>query len=183
MNKGKNMNTAKLKLLIIVPLLACGGCATHHMENPMAREAIRKGKNPECFRIQSNDVEVRNAVVTARKSVGKFIAALQHPSPGQRDFEVKKPFVQGTEVEHIWLCGVTFSGNRFHGKVDNRPIKIKGLKMGELVSVNPTEITDWAYVDNGNLVGGYTIRLLHKELSQKRRKELENESKFNISNP
>jgi len=176
------MKTARLKLLIIVPLLALGGCATHHLEHPVAREAIRDGKNPECFHIKSNDLEIRNAVLTARKSVGKFIAALQHPSPGQRDFEVKKPFVQGTEVEHIWLSSVTYSGGHFHGKVDNRPVKIKGLKMGELVSVNPTEISDWAYVDNGKLVGGYTIRLLHKDLSPERRKELEKESRFRITN-
>ena len=181
-HNGKDMNTAKLKLLIIVPLLAVGGCATHRVEHPVAREAIRHRKNPECFRIGNDDLEVRDAVSAARKSVGTFIAALQHPSANQRDFEVKKPFVQGAAVEHIWLSGVTFSGNRFHGRVDNRPVKIKGLKMGELVSVNPSEISDWAYVDNGNLVGGYTIRLLHKELSPERRKEFENESRFHITN-
>ena len=152
------------------------------MEHPVAREVIRNGKNPEWFRIRNDDIEFRDAVRTARKSVGTFIAALQRPSAKQRDFEVKKPFVQDTEVEHIWLSGVTFSGNRFHGRVDNRPVKFKGLKMGELVSVNPDEITDWAYVDNGDLVGGYTIRLLHKELSPERRKELENESRFHITN-
>ena len=85
-------------------------------------------------------------------------------------------------MEHIWLSDVTFSGNRFHGRVDNRPIKIGGLKMGALVSVNPNEISDWAYVDKGNLVGGYTIRVLYKELTPERRKELENESRFHITN-
>jgi len=124
---------------------------------------------------------MRNAVHTARKTVSAFIAALQHPSSTQHDFEVKKTFVKGTEREHIWLSDVTFSGNRFHGTVDNRPIKITGLKMGALVSVNPNEISDWAYVDKGNLVGGYTIRVLFKELTPERKKELENESRFHIA--
>jgi len=175
------MNAAKLKLLIIVPLLAAGGCATHRMDHPVARASIRHGKSPECFRIKDHDLAMRNAVHTARKTVSAFIAALQHPSSTQHDFEVKKTFVKGTEREHIWLSDVTFSGNRFHGTVDNRPIKITGLKMGALVSVNPNEISDWAYVDKGNLVGGYTIRVLFKELTPERKKELENESRFHIA--
>lgn len=181
-HKEKNMNNARMKLLIIVPLLAFGGCSTHRMDNPVARESIRHGKDPEYFLIQNKDMAMRKAVREARKSVGTFIAAIQHPSATRRDFEVKKPFVQGTEVEYIWLSGVTFSGNRFHGRVDNNPVKITGLKMGELVSVNPNEISDWAYVDHGNLMGGYTIRVLYNELSPERRKELENESRFHITN-
>jgi len=112
--------------------------------------------------------------------VGVFIQALQHPARGQRDFEVKKPFRQGDVVEHLWLSNVQFKGNRFHGYVDNRPRKIKGLKMGDRVSVNPNEISDWAFVENGRLVGGYTIRVLYTHLSPERRKALEQEARFRI---
>jgi uncharacterized protein YegJ (DUF2314 family) len=56
------------------------------------------------------------------------------------------------------LSDVEFAGGRFKGKVDNAPMKIHGLKIGQVVSANPDEISDWAYVDNGKLVGGYTIR-------------------------
>jgi len=159
-----------------------GGCAsTHRMDNPVARETIRQGTNPEVFRIKDKDEAIHQAVLTARKTVGTFIAALQHPTATQRDFEVKKPFVQGAEKEHIWLSEVTFSGNLLHGRVDNTPIKIKGVKIGDRVSVDPNKISDWAYVDNGNLVGGYTIRVLYKELSPERKKELENENRFHIT--
>jgi hypothetical protein len=74
---GQHMNTAKLKLLFVVPLLAVGGCATQSMEHPVAREAIRHGKNPECFRIAVEDSAMRDAVHTARKTVPQFIAALR----------------------------------------------------------------------------------------------------------
>ena len=52
--------------------------------------------------------------------------------------------------------------------------------MGDRVSVNPNEITDWAFVENGRLVGGYTIRVLYSELSPERRKALEAEARFRI---
>jgi uncharacterized protein YegJ (DUF2314 family) len=175
------MNTATLKLLFIVPLLAAGGCATQRAEHPVAREAVRQGRNPEIFYIKDEDMAMGIAVHKARKTLGTFIAAVQHPSPTQHDFEVKKLFIQGAEGEHIWLSDVTYSGNSFHGRLDNHPHKITGLKIGDRVSATPKEISDWAYVDHGNLVGGYTIRVLYKELSPQRRKDLENESRFRIT--
>ena len=79
--------------------------------------------------------------------MGKFIAALEHPAPGQEDFEVKKPFIQGHQVEHIWLSDVRFVGNLFQGRIDNQPRKIAGLKIGEMASVKPNEISDWLFID------------------------------------
>ena len=56
---------------------------------------------------------MQRAVQEARKTVRKFIAALKHPGAGEQDFEIKKPFVQGDQVEHIWLSDVRLVGNRF----------------------------------------------------------------------
>lgn len=148
----------------------------------LAREDIKGGAEPEVFDIDAHNAAMKRAVHEARRTVGVFIQAVQHPGAGQHDFQVKKPFIQGDVVEHLWLSDITFSGNRFHGYVDNTPRRIKGLKMGDRVSVNPSEITDWAFVENGRLVGGYTIRLLYAELSPEGRKELEKEARFTIGN-
>ena len=179
----------KDKILFLAGALFLAGCASQQGNHPVAREIVRPGTphgairastEPEFFRIPDEDIEMARAVRKARRTVGKFIAAVQNPTAGQRDFEVKKPFVQGAEVEHIWLSNVTFHGNRFHGYVDNHPRKIKGLKLGDRVSVNPDEISDWAFVDHGRLVGGYSIRVLYKNLSPERQKELEQEANFHI---
>jgi uncharacterized protein YegJ (DUF2314 family) len=166
-------------LLLIGPLLIAG-CAEQPIEHPLAREIRRTGVRPEIFRIEDKDAQMRQAVREARRNVRVFIAALKNPSKGQHDFEVKKPFVKDGEVEHIWLADVEFKGNRFHGLVDNQPKKIKGLKYGDRVSVNPDEISDWAFVENGKLMGGYTIRVLSGNLSPEERKNFENEAKVRI---
>jgi uncharacterized protein YegJ (DUF2314 family) len=166
-------------LLLIAPLLFAG-CATQKVEHPLPHAMRNAGVTPEIFRIEDKDAQMHRAVLKARRNVGVFIVALNHPAKGQHDFEVKKPFVKDGEVEHIWLSQVQFSGNRFHGLVDNHPKKIKGLKFGDRVSVNPNEISDWAFVDNGKLVGGYTIRVLARNLSQEQRKNFENESQVRI---
>jgi uncharacterized protein YegJ (DUF2314 family) len=132
------------------------------------------------YQVPNDHAAMHRAVTEARKTVGKFIAALKHSAPGQQDFEVKKPFIQGNEVEHIWLSDVRFIGNRFQGRVDNQPRKIRGLKLGQLVSVNPNEISDWLYVDKGELIGGYTVRAHYNELSAAQKQQFDAVADFKM---
>ena len=150
-------------------------------DNPIAKELQNKTTTePEYYQVQNEHAAMHQAVIKARKTVGKFIGALKHPAAGQTDFEVKKPFVQGSDVEHIWLSDVQFTGSRFQGRVDNAPRKIHGLKVGQLVSVNPNEISDWVYLDNGKLVGGYTIRAHYNELTPEQQREFDRQADFRI---
>ena len=52
--------------------------------------------------------------------------------------------------------------------------------MGQLVSVNPNEISDWLYIDNGKLVGGYSVRVLYSELSPQDKQEFDRAADFKI---
>jgi uncharacterized protein YegJ (DUF2314 family) len=155
--------------------------ASAKADHPIPREVRNPNGEPAVFDVDENHKEMREAVRRARRTVGRFITALQHRTSEQKDFEVKKPFVQKGRVEHMWLAEVTFSGNRFHGRVDNHPHFIKGLKYGDRVSVNPDEISDWAYLDDGRLVGGYTIKALYEGLSPDRKKEMDHELTFKIA--
>jgi uncharacterized protein YegJ (DUF2314 family) len=123
------------------------------------------------------------AVQEARKTIKTFIAALKQPSPGQQDFELKKRFVQGDQVEHIWLSNVKIVDNHFEGQIDNQPRKIDGLKLGQVVSVKRNEISDWLYIDNGTLVGGYTVRAHYNELTPQQKQEFDRDADFKIGKP
>jgi len=41
------------------------------------------------------------------------------------------------------------------------------LKIGDEVSFPPAELTDWMYMEDGKIIGGYTIRVLRKRMSAK----------------
>ena len=143
-------NLRTINLIAPVGASVIAGLTLNAQAANVVSQELKKGiTEPEYFQVPSDHVAMHRAVIEARKTVGKFITALKHPAPGQQDFEVKKPFVQGNQVEHIWLSDVRFVGNRFQGQVDNQPRKILGVKVGQLVSVNPNEISDWLYVDNG----------------------------------
>ncbi len=169
-----------LTSILAIALMACALTAAK-ADHVLGRGDLQPGAEPHVFNVDQHNHAMKQAVHQARRTVGVFIQALQHPAAGQYDFEVKKPFHQGDAVEHLWLSDVSFSGNRFHGHVDNMPRKIKGLKMGDHVSVNPNEISDWAFVENGRLVGGYTIRVLFSELSPSQKKAFEAEARFRIA--
>jgi uncharacterized protein YegJ (DUF2314 family) len=136
--------------------------------------------DPKPYQVPNEHAAMQEAVTKARKTVLQFIGALEHPSPGETDFEVKKPFVEKGNVEHIWLSDVTFVGGRFQGKVDNEPVKIPGLKLGQVVSVNPDEISDWVYIKNGKLVGGYTIRAHYNELTPQEKQGFNRSADFQM---
>lgn len=165
---------------ILAGVLLAGAASPARADHAVAREDLQPGAEPRVFDVGQHNHAMRRAVHEARRTVGYFIAKLGHPAAGESDFEVKKPFRQGDVVEHMWLSDVTFKGNRFHGYVDNVPRKIKGLKMGDRVSVNPNEISDWAFVENGRLIGGYTIRVLYSELPPEGKAALEKEARFRI---
>jgi len=174
-----NLHTIRLIAFVGAPVIAS---LTLNAEaaNVIAQELKKGSAAPEYFEVTKDHAAMHRAVIEARKTVGKFILALNHPAPGQQDFEVKKPFIQGDQVEHIWLSDVRFVGNRFQGRLDNRPRKIRGLKLGQLVSVNPDEISDWLYVDNGKLVGGYTVRAHYNELSPQEKQQFDRDADFKI---
>jgi uncharacterized protein YegJ (DUF2314 family) len=150
--------------------------------NVVGQQLKNADAEPAYFQVPKDrhHADMRRAVVEARKTVQKFIIALQHPTSGQQDFEIKKPFTHGDEVEHIWLSDVKLVGNNFQGRVDNQPRKIPDLKLGQVVSVNPKEISDWLYIDNGKLVGGYTVRVHYNELTAEQKRDFDRQADFKI---
>lgn len=143
-------------------------------------ETVHREGQPDFSRTRDGDPEMEKAIQTARKSVDSFIAALKTPSAEQAGFSVKKPFIDGGTVEHIWLSGVSFDGTRFRGRVDNEPVDVKNVKMGETVTATKDEISDWFYVEKGKLVGGYTFRVLYARLSPDEKKDFNTHINFRI---
>lgn len=162
-----------LSLLAITSLLLAYALHAQAQTTAPSGGVIRRAGEPDCVQIGDDNKAMENAVQTARKTVDKFIADLRSPKGNQSRFAVKKPFVEGDKVEHIWLNEVSFDGRLFHGKVDNEPVNIKGVRPGQEVSVSPNEISDWMYVQDGRLVGGYTIVAMCQDMSPDKKKQFE----------
>lgn len=154
-----------------------------HAETQTTHLAGRENKSPGppgYTTVSDRDPAIERAVIHARKSLGFFVAALQAKKPGDTGFEVKKAFVDGNTVEHLWIGDLSFDGKNFHGKVNNKPLDIRTVRLGQKVTVAPREITDWMFVKRGQLMGGCTTRVLYARLTPQERTEFNRQADFKI---
>ena len=93
---------------------------------------------------------------------------LAEPGAGVSSFALKVLIVDGEKAEHFWLTGVTRSGSRITGTIDNDPVYVKTVQLGERYEFTEAEITDWMFIRNGKIVGNETIRPLLKRMPKER---------------
>jgi uncharacterized protein YegJ (DUF2314 family) len=129
--------------------------------------------------VRADDPEMLAAINSARQSVAQFIDAFSHPKPGQRAFLLKMPFSKGSAVEYLWIADLDFRGETPMGTVADAPSKVD-LKFMQRVQIDITKLSDWMYIDNGKLVGGFTTRVLRKRMSSSERKEMDAQCGFTI---
>jgi uncharacterized protein YegJ (DUF2314 family) len=135
---------------------------------------------PGFAQVLDNDKQMDRAVENAQRNLGFFIAALRAKKSGDTVFEIKKGFIDGNNVEHLWIRQVTYDGKNFHGKIDNQPLQIKNAHVGERVTVAPEEVDDWMFLKDGKLIGAYTTRVLYARLSPEEKAEFDKRAEFKI---
>ncbi len=135
---------------------------------------------PKYLAIEETDPEMKEAIVKARSTVNEYIDRLTKPKASYSYFAIKARFEENKNVEHLWLNFVTYNGKEFSGSVANTPREIKSVTFGKEVHVKPDSISDWMVIDNGVLVGGYTLRVLRKRMSEIEKKQFDYEGGFKV---
>jgi uncharacterized protein YegJ (DUF2314 family) len=113
----------------------------------------------QIVQVAGTNQEMEDAVDQARSSIGEFFAAFENPQPNQTSFLIKARFVDGETSEHIWLADLDFNSRPATGIVSNEP-GISSLTYLERVPFLPDQVSDWMYLQDGRLVGGFTTRVL-----------------------
>jgi uncharacterized protein YegJ (DUF2314 family) len=130
------------------------------------RVVHREGE-PDVVKVDSDDAEMNAAISQARQTTDVFLRVLAAPRSNQTDFSAKRPYPtkDGSSKEHIWISQLSYDGKLLHGKISDDPVNIPNLKIDDAVSFSPSELSDWMYLEDGKIVGGYTIRVLRKHMS------------------
>ena len=111
-----------------------------------------------------SDEQTEAAIHEAKASFEKFIEAFCHPTEQQKNFLVKVVFDEGEHREHIWLADLDFGDKKPSGVVANEP-NLPSLKFMQRVEFEPSYISDWMYIEDGYLVGGYTTRVIRDRMT------------------
>jgi len=118
----------------------------------------------------SDDVEMNAAIEAARNSIGTFIDAFVYPTNTQKSFLLKVAFSHERGYEHIWMADLKMLDGIFHGTVANEP-KSVGLQFMARATFQPSQVTDWMFIDEGFLVGGFTTKLIRDRMNPEKRSQ------------
>lgn len=147
----------------------------------MASGCSRSAQSENAMAVQAEDQGMKAAIAKAKNSSADFIRAFHEHQPGTSDFYVKKPYATPSKGhEHIWVNVTGESNGVFTGLVSNRAEETKEVKMGDVVFVKVSEISDWRYLNGNQLVGGYTIRYLVDKMSPKEKMSFLKEAGFQM---
>lgn len=121
---------------------------------------------PDVYSFSGEDEKMTWAIEKARLTLHYFISRLSEPNNGQIYFSVKVKIDGDDKTEHIWLIDpdIDGEGNLF-GTVSNNPLQVNTVKINQRIGVKESLITDWFIVENGKMIGGYTIRTIREKLS------------------
>lgn len=105
------------------------------------------------------------AIAQARGSLDTFIERMATPHADRTFVAVKvRFFPPDSAPQDIWVDEVTYANGDFRGNIGDDLPSLK-LEAGEKITIKEEDILDWMIVENGKLIGGYTIRLAVKRMS------------------
>ena len=123
--------------------------------------------------VPTEDAAIEAATQHARSTIDEFKEALAHPNPERSDFSVKVELHEDEGVHYLWLQQVTCTGSSFAGTLGPDASGMKRHKPGETITINAGDIRDWMYVENKELVGGFTLRAIRDKLRGEQREAFE----------
>jgi uncharacterized protein YegJ (DUF2314 family) len=105
------------------------------------------------------DAELDAAIQQARDSLPTFIQTIATPHADRTIIAVKVRFTPaGESSQDIWVDEVAYSEGVFRGSMGD-DIPLMKLEVEEKIVIDEKDILDWMVVQDGKLIGGYTIRL------------------------
>lgn len=156
------------KFLILIAILCLASCKD---SNKIEREG-----EPTIYGVKSEDEEMNAAILQANETLDDFKKGLLDPTADSHALKVK--FSNEKGIEHMWIGDIVYKDGQYSGILNNEPEYITEYKSGDKIEVDASKISDWMYLVNGKLHGGYTIRVLRDRMTEEERKQLDEESEM-----
>jgi len=111
------------------------------------------------------DVEMEAAFQQARDTLDSFIQKIGTSHPNRTLVAIKVRFVPPDgSSQDMWVDGITYWDGSFHGTMGDDIPSLK-LSIDDKITIAGKDIVDWMIVEDGKLIGGYTIRLAFQRMS------------------
>ena len=111
------------------------------------------------------DVEMEAAFQQARDTLDSFIQKIATSHPDRTLVAMKVRFVlPDGSSQDMWVDGITYQDGSFYGIMGDDIPSLK-LSIDDKITIARKDIVDWMIVEDGKLIGGYTIRLAFQRMS------------------
>jgi len=147
--KTKSVIALACGLVVIGSLISC----SRHQSN-----------DDRTISVSSDDAEMNAAIARARASLPDFWRVFEKRDRGETDFSLKVKITDKEKVEHFWVVDIERKDGKIFGIINNDPDIVQHVKLGDRITVNEADISDWLYLRNGKMVGNYTLRVLFKQM-------------------
>jgi uncharacterized protein YegJ (DUF2314 family) len=111
--------------------------------------------------VPDDDPKLAAAAAEANRRFGEFLTAFQQRKPGDT-FAVKVPFSDDYGREFMWVRVAAVDDSFIVGRLDNRPAYVQAVRAGQKVRVPRTGLNDWLIVRGGELLGGFTLKVVQE---------------------
>lgn len=154
--------------------------STSTSTTPEGNTVIERDGNPDVVYFDDDDELMDRAIMKAKETYQAIIDALESDDLTARGYSIKKRYEAGDGYEHLWISDVKWDGQIFTGKIGNEPVNVKGVVLGQPVEVKPEELTDWMYIREGKLIGGYTLRVVMSQYPPAEREAMQKQMGFDV---
>ena len=110
--------------------------------------------------VPNGDAEMDAAIAKAQNLLPQFWAKYAKPA----GFGLKVAIRDAGNTEHFWLADLRRDATGLSGVIANEPVYVKSVKYGQRYVIPEGDISDWMYVKDGKIVGGYTLRAMLKHM-------------------
>ena len=101
----------------------------------------------------------------ARDTLDSFIQRIGISHPDRTLVAVKVRFaLPDGSTQDMWVDRISFRDGSFHGTMGDDIPTLK-LSVDDKISITRKDIVDWMVVEDGKLIGGYTIRLAYERMT------------------
>jgi uncharacterized protein YegJ (DUF2314 family) len=136
------------------------------MKGEDSLKALRQSSNAAVIGASGDDPKMLAATAEARKTWPEFVKAFRNKPENSESFAAKFPFDAPDQKEFMWVEVVSINGDTVVGRLGNDPVWVKDLKIGDEVKMKISELSDWMYLKDGEIVGGYTVKVLMEKQKQ-----------------
>jgi len=124
--------------------------------------------------------QMESAFAEALATLDEFIQLLAEPNPTRTFAALKIRFTlpDGT-AQDIWCDDVTYADDQFTGNMGDDIPSLR-LAFGDRIALSQNDIVDWMIVQDGKLIGGFTIRVAYSRMTPAEKEFFLNDAGYSI---